>query len=102
MTPLLSIVTAALFMASLGIILAGILALANRRLHVYEDPRIDAVEEMLPHANCGACGVPGCRPFAESLTKGIADPGLCTVNSEEMTQAIAPQITARVMKGNAA
>ena len=98
MTPLLSIVAAGLFMASLGIILAGILALANRRLYVYEDPRIDVVEEMLPHANCGACGVPGCRPFAEALTTGSADPGLCTVNSKEMTQAIADFLGVQVGK----
>ena len=77
------------FMAALGGVLAGLLALANRRLFVYEDPRIDDVEEMLPHANCGACGTPGCRPFAEKIVKGEVDPGLCTVNSKEMNQAIA-------------
>jgi Na+-translocating ferredoxin:NAD+ oxidoreductase RNF subunit RnfB len=76
-------------MTGLGIALAGLLAIANRKLHVHEDPRIDEVEEMLPRANCGACGSPGCRPFAESLVKGEIDPGMCTVNSAEMTQEIA-------------
>lgn len=66
----LDIASAALFMLCLGIVLAAILTLANRKLYVYEDPRIDEVEEMLPHANCGACGKPGCRPFAEALVKG--------------------------------
>jgi len=47
----------------LTFVLASLLVLANRKLHVEEDPRIDVVEEMLPHANCGACGFPGCRPF---------------------------------------
>ncbi len=89
MTSFLSIATAGLFMTGLGVGLAAILAAANRKLHVDEDPRIDQVEEMLPHANCGACGEPGCRPFAEAAVKGKADPGLCTVNSREMTQAIA-------------
>lgn len=64
------IASAAAFMLCLGIALAFILAIANRKLYVYEDPRIDEVEEMLPHANCGACGKPGCRPFAEALVKG--------------------------------
>jgi Na+-translocating ferredoxin:NAD+ oxidoreductase RNF subunit RnfB len=77
------------FMAGLGVTLAAMLALANKKLHVYEDPRINEVEEMLPHANCGACGVPGCRPFAEATVSGTADPALCTVNSPEQTQAIA-------------
>jgi Na+-translocating ferredoxin:NAD+ oxidoreductase RNF subunit RnfB len=48
---------------------------------VQEDPRIDAVEEMLPHANCGGCGFPGCRPFAEALVRGEALPGACGVGT---------------------
>ncbi|MCP4702240.1 MAG: RnfABCDGE type electron transport complex subunit B, partial [Gammaproteobacteria bacterium] len=89
MTPLLTIVVAGFFMAGLGIVLAIMLAIANKKLFVYEDPRIDAVDEMLPHAQCGACGTPGCRPFAEALVAGKTDPGLCTVNSADMTRAIA-------------
>ncbi len=84
-----SIAIAVLFMGGLGVLLAAVLALANRRLFVYEDPRIDAVEEMLPHANCGACGTPGCRQFAEQMVKGEKDPALCTVNSREMSRMIA-------------
>ncbi|MCP5416680.1 MAG: RnfABCDGE type electron transport complex subunit B [Chromatiaceae bacterium] len=83
------IASAAAFMLCLGIALAFILAIANRKLYVYEDPRIDEVEEMLPHANCGACGKPGCRPFAEALVKGEVDPALCTPNSQDMTEEIA-------------
>ncbi len=79
----------AVFMASLGVGLALLLAIANRRLFVFEDPRIDEVEELLPHANCGACGTPGCRPFAEALVAKEVDPGLCTVNAADMNQAIA-------------
>ncbi|MEA3291854.1 MAG: (Fe-S)-binding protein, partial [Pseudomonadota bacterium] len=85
----LNITLAGGFLALLGAALAGILAVANRRLHVYEDPRIDTVEEMLPHANCGACGKPGCRPFAEAMVKGEVDPGLCTVNPAAKTHEIA-------------
>jgi len=85
----LGIAAAAGFMLALGVVLAGVLALASRKLYVYEDPRIDEVEDMLPHANCGACGKPGCRPFAEALVKDGTDPGLCTPNSKDMTQAIA-------------
>ena len=77
------------FMGGLGLLLATLLAYANRRLFVYEDPRIDEVDEMLPHSNCGACGTPGCRPFAEMLVEGTAVPGQCTVNSIEMNIAIA-------------
>lgn len=77
------------FMAGLGLLLASVLAVASRRLYVYEDPRIDEVEDLLPHANCGACGTPGCRPFAEGLVNGSQQPAQCTVNSREMNRIIA-------------
>jgi len=80
---------AAAFMAVLGLILGAILAVASKRLAVQEDPRIDEVEEMLPHANCGACGYPGCRPFAEALVSGKEPPSKCTVSSTEGVEAIA-------------
>ncbi len=86
------------FMASLGILLALLLSLANRYLFVYEDPRIDEVEDLLPHANCGACGTPGCRPFAEALVAQEVDPGLCTVNAAEMNQHIADFLGVEVIQ----
>ncbi len=84
-----SIITAALFMVALGAVLAIILAIANKKLFVYEDPRIDQVDEMLPQAQCGACGVPGCRPFAEAVVKGTKNPSACTVNTPEKNAEIA-------------
>ena len=89
MSPLLNILVAVGFMAGLGLALAIILVIANRRLFVYEDPKIDDVEDLLPHANCGACGTAGCRAFAEKLVAGELQPGACTVNSTEMNQVIA-------------
>ena len=79
--------------------LAGLLAIANRRLHVEEDPRLDEVEEMLPHTNCAACGFPGCRPFAEGLLAGKTEPGKCTVSSPEGVQAIADYLGVEVGGG---
>ncbi len=78
-----------LFMIALGAVLATVITLAVRKLYVYEDPRIDEVEEMLPAVNCGACGYPGCRAFAEATVKGEAPPSKCTVNSPEDNQVIA-------------
>ena len=89
---------AVLFMASLGVLLALTLSYANRRLYVYEDPRIDEVEELLPHANCGACGTPGCHPFAQALVANEVDPGLCTVNTPDMNQIIADFLGVEVIQ----
>jgi len=89
MTDITSIALSVGFMAVLGSVLASILVLANKRLFVYEDPRIDDVEDLLPRANCGACGSPGCRPFAEGLIEGTYEPAQCTVNSKETNALIA-------------
>jgi Na+-translocating ferredoxin:NAD+ oxidoreductase RNF subunit RnfB len=80
---------ALIFMGGLGLMLAAILTLANKRLFVAEDPRIDDVEEMLPKTNCGACGCPGCRAFAEACVAGEANPAQCTVSPPEMSAFIA-------------
>lgn len=77
------------FMAALGVSLAGLLAWANRKLYVFEDPRIDQVEEYLPKSNCGACGLPGCRGFAERVVEGEIAPAQCTVSSQQQRQQIA-------------
>lgn len=85
----MTILIALAALGSLTLALALTLVWANQKLYVYEDPRIDTVEDMLPHANCGACGYPGCRPFAEALVGGEVLPGKCTVSSEEGRAAIA-------------
>jgi len=53
----------------IGISAAVILYFVARKFKVYEDPRIDEVEQSLPGANCGGCGFAGCRAFAEACVK---------------------------------
>lgn len=76
-------------LGGLGIFFGTVLAIAYKKLRVEEDPRIDMVEEMLPGSNCGACGQPGCRAFAEKVIAGDCSPGQCTVSSPEGVDAIA-------------
>jgi len=83
------IVTAVAALGGLTLALTTLLFVASRRLYMPEDPRLDVVESMLPHANCGACGYPGCRPFAEALVGGAALPGGCTVSSDAARTRIA-------------
>ena len=79
----MTIVIGLIALGGLTLLLAIMLIVANKKLYVYEDPRIDVVEDMLPHANCGACSYPGCRPFAEALVSGKVLPGKCTVSTDE-------------------
>ncbi|MDH4110859.1 MAG: Fe-S cluster protein, partial [Gammaproteobacteria bacterium] len=66
-------------LAALSFVFASLLVLAHKKLHVDEDPRIDAAHQMLPGTNCGACGFPGCLGLAEAMIAGSALPGKCTV-----------------------
>jgi Na+-translocating ferredoxin:NAD+ oxidoreductase subunit B len=76
-------------LTGMGLFFAGILAISYKKLKVYEDPRIDKVESMLPGANCGACGLPGCRAFAEKVVDKEINAGKCTVSSETGIEKIA-------------
>jgi Na+-translocating ferredoxin:NAD+ oxidoreductase RNF subunit RnfB len=84
-----TLLTAVAALGGLTFILATLLILASRVLHVEEDPRLDIVEDLLPHSNCGACGYPGCRGFAEALVAGSVQPAGCTVGSSEEQKRIA-------------
>jgi Na+-translocating ferredoxin:NAD+ oxidoreductase RNF subunit RnfB len=80
---------AVLTLAALSFLLASLLVLAHRKLHVDEDPRIDATHRMLPGTNCGACGFPGCLGLAEAIVGGTALPGKCTVMTEDEREEVA-------------
>lgn len=83
------IIAAVAILGGVGLVFAILIALANRKLKVWEDPRIDVVTAMLPGANCGACGMPGCRAFAEKLVKGESQPAGCNVATEDARSGIA-------------
>lgn len=85
----MSVIIAIAALGGLTLVLTTMLVIANKQLYVYEDPRIEAVEGMLPAANCGACGYPGCHPFAASLVAGKSLPAKCTVSSDEDKEDIA-------------
>ncbi len=85
----LLIAVAAIFMSFLGLLLASALAVANKLFWVFEDPRIQEVEELLPATNCGACGQAGCHQFAEALIGGSITASECTVTTEQVTEEIA-------------
>jgi len=70
-------------LAGLGLAFGIILSIAYKQFKVFEDPRIDIVEDLLPNANCGACGEPGCRAFAEQVVTHGTNPAKCTVSSED-------------------
>lgn len=74
----------------LGLILSMVLYLVAARFKVFEDPRIDEVEKVLPGANCGGCGNAGCHAFAASCVKaGNLDDNFCPVGGNEVMKKVA-------------
>lgn len=75
-----------------GIGAFGALALNRvaKKFHVDEDERVIAVEECLPGANCGGCGLKGCHDFAQKCVGGGSLDGLfCTVGGKACMEKIA-------------
>ncbi len=83
------VLLSAAIMGGLATLFGVILAVAYKFLRVYEDPRLEPLVDMLPGTNCGACGSPGCRAFAESLIGGESAPSGCTVSSPENVDRVA-------------
>ncbi|MCP4218122.1 MAG: RnfABCDGE type electron transport complex subunit B [bacterium] len=57
-----------------------ILFFVAKKFRVDEDPRIDEVAELLPGANCGGCGLPGCRGFAEAVVNAADEGDISALN----------------------
>ena len=64
--------TAALALGLLGGVLGAALGLAHSRFRHREDAVVEAVNNLLPQTQCGQCGHPGCRPYAEAIVAGAA------------------------------
>jgi len=83
------ILDSALVLGGVGLFFGFLIALVNKKFRVWEDPRIDEVEELLPSTNCGACGLPGCRAFAEAVVSGEQQASSCTVMGAEDVEDVA-------------
>lgn len=85
-----TIVITIISLCAIGIASAVILYFVARKFKVEEDPRIDTVESLLPGANCGGCGYPGCRGLAEAAVKSADMEGIfCPVGGSEVMNKMA-------------
>ena len=85
-----SLIYTVIIISSIGILAALILYFVAKKFYVYEDPRIDDVEEALPAANCGGCGYAGCRAFAEAIVKDNSlENKFCPVGGNDAMGAVA-------------
>ena len=75
-------------LGGLGLIFGLILAAASKVFYVETDPRLDALNDCLPGANCGGCGYAGCSAYAEAVLTGEAPIGACASGGNECAQAM--------------
>ncbi|MGE5508466.1 MAG: RnfABCDGE type electron transport complex subunit B [Chitinophagales bacterium] len=83
-------------MGAVGGVLATGLAVASTIFKTESDPRVDELLEVLPGANCGACGFPGCAGLAGALAKGQAPAGACVVGGAAVARKVAAILGAEV------
>lgn len=78
-----AIVTAVGALGGFGLVFGAGLAYASKKFAVETDPRVEAVMGVLPGANCGACGYPGCSGYADAVVNGAAT-NRCPVGGAEL------------------
>jgi RnfABCDGE-type electron transport complex B subunit len=82
----------AIFALALAFVLGTTLGFFKNFFAVKEDPIVHEIRAILPGANCGACGFPGCDGYAAAVAEKKADISLCTVGG----QSVAEQLSALV------
>ncbi len=82
-------IASVLTLGGIGLFAAVALGVAAKKFAVEVDPRELAILEVLPGANCGACGQPGCGGYAKGIVDGTMAPNLCTPGGSETIEKIA-------------
>lgn len=81
--------SALLVMAGMAIVLGAILGFSAIKFRVEGNPLADKIDAVLPQTQCGQCGYPGCRPYAEAIANGEAEINLCPPGGEDGIQKLA-------------
>lgn len=75
-------------LGGLAVFFGVVLAYASKKFAVETDPKIDEVRAVLPGANCGACGYPGCDGLAEAIATGKAPVNACPVGGADVAKKV--------------
>jgi electron transport complex protein RnfB len=85
----MDILTAIAVMALGALLLGAALGYAAIRFQVEGNPVIDRINAILPQTQCGQCGFPGCKPYAEAISTGKAEINLCPPGGSEGARKLA-------------
>ena len=83
------LLAALLALAGLGLPFGALLGYAAVRFRTEGNPIVEQINGILPQTQCGQCGYPGCRPYAEAIASGEAQINQCPPGGEAGIQALA-------------
>ena len=83
-----SFLIAVVVLLALALVFGGLLGFAAERFRVEGNPLVDQIDSLLPQTQCGQCGFPGCRPYAEAIAQGEAI-NKCPPGGESTIKAMA-------------
>lgn len=83
------IIIPALSIGAIGLVLGALLALASKVFSVEVNEKAEEIAEILPGANCGACGYAGCSAYAEAAADGKAKVNCCCPGGQSVADGIA-------------
>jgi electron transport complex protein RnfB len=90
---------ALIILGSIGLGMSLLLSLGKRIFAVETDDRFDRLMDVLPGANCGGCGFPGCSGYAQGLIDGVAKPTACPPGGPEVSVLIGEIMGVAVVPG---
>jgi len=85
----MGILAAILSLGGMALAAGVLLAAASHVFRIEGDPMVDKIDAVLPQTQCGQCGYPGCKPYAEAVVRGKADVNHCVPGGERAMLAIA-------------
>ena len=92
---------AILIMALGAVVLGAALGYASIKFKVEGNPLVEKIEAILPQTQCGQCGYPGCKPYAEAIAEGEVDINLCPPGGQEGVRKLADLLGREVKPLNA-
>lgn len=66
------ILSALIALGGLSALFGAVLGFAAVKFKVEGDPIVEQIDALLPQTQCGQCGHPGCRPYAQAIANGEA------------------------------
>ena len=81
--------TGIILVCALFTVLGALLGYASHRFRVEGNPLAEHIDALLPQTQCGQCGYPGCRPYAEAIARGDADINQCPPGGDDGVKALA-------------